>query len=386
MKTWFNGDSEGKIKRVTSNKKGTLSDELSKADLIERKLRYNETELNRFQELKIQEVKLATNQGEMVKDRYQEEENVQRYSSIQMSSPFPPRRQTVEEVTDKVEQLVEVPTGIAPFPARRQTVEVTNKVEQLAESPIGITPFPPRRQSIAEMNSKVEDSVEIPFGATPFPKRMQLGESTNENISWKSQQVTLEHNMQYEDKEDIQLFRNKQGILVSARELAKEIVKTSPEKMEIEIPSPFSPNTYDMPKPVKNFNLGSVASLGEMTDYNNSDSYSREYEEKYEEDYEVESYPNLAFTDAKEVDVQSIQEDTKLIASKPSINLKANITISFDKEHTMNFNMNIGSIIMILNSSGEKFDFKITNDGEGGQNLNIVAPAHTIYEILALFE
>lgn len=81
-----------------------------------------------------------------------------------------------------------------------------------------------------------------------------------------------------------------------------------------------------------------------------------------------------------------LSPSTEKMVSDTVSPIQANITISFDKDHTMAFNMNIESIIMILNSSGEQFDFKITNDGEGGQKLNITAPTKVLYKILALFE
>lgn len=345
MKTWFNGDSEGKIKRGTSNRKGTLSDELSKADHIGRQLRYNESELNQFQEQepKLQEVKQAIAKVEVEKNKQDEEEAKLKRSSIQMSSPFPPRRQKKEEDT--------------------QTIEEPKPVQMSA-------PFPPRRQAIEEVAQKVEKPEEAPFGIAPFPARIQPGVPVKENAPWKPQPVTPEHKIQYGNKENIV-----------------------------------------------------VPSLGEMKDYSYSDSYSGDDEEKYEESYdepyantyeeyattlEEEGHHTLGFMSTQEVDKvkveekpilrqtpieapvkvepQPVQKNNKPADSKPSINLKSNIIISFDKDHTMDLNMNIGSVITILNSSGEKFDFKITNDGEGGQNLNIVAPSHTIYQILALFE
>nr|WP_307991180.1 hypothetical protein [uncultured Niameybacter sp.] len=394
MKTWFNGDSEGKIKRGTSNRKGTLSDELSKADHIGRQLRYNESESNQFQEQepKIQEVKPAIAKVEVEKNKPEEEEAKQKRSAIQMSSPFPPRRQKKEEAIQTIEE---------PKPIQMSS------------------PFPPRRQAVEEVAKKVEKPEETPFGTAPFPARIQPGVPTKENTTWRPQPVTPEHKIQFP--------KDKQEMPASPREVAKEIVKAAPKTLEVEIPSPFSPTTYDTPKPVQNFNLGSVSSLGEMKDYSYSDSYSDGYEEKFEENYdepygntyeapyeeyastyEEESHHTLGFMGTQEVEKvqveekpvlrqtpveaptkvapQPIQRDNKPVDSKPSINLKSNIIISFDKDHTMDLNMNIGSVITILNSSGEKFDFKITNDGEGGQNLNIVAPSHTIYQILALFE
>ena len=68
------------------------------------------------------------------------------------------------------------------------------------------------------------------------------------------------------------------------------------------------------------------------------------------------------------------------------VKLKSNITMTFGQEETMLLNSNIASVITLLNSSGEQFDFKITNDGKGGQNLNVVAPNNIIRQILMLFE
>ena len=338
MKTWFNGDSEGKIKRGTSNRKGTLSDELSKADHIGRQLRYNEPGSNQFQEQeqKIQEVNQPITKVEVEKNQQEEDEAKFRRKSVQMSAPFPPRRQGIEAADEIVEE---------PKPIQMSA------------------PFPPRRQAAEEIAKKVEKPEGSPFGVAPFPARIQPGVAAKENTTWKLQTV-----------------------------------KTEQRSLEAEIPSPFSPNTYDAPKPVQNLDLGSISSLGEMQNHSYSDNYSEDYDDKFEESYnepyvssyEEEKHNELGFKENTFSDATSqagpIQDNNRPTASKPSISLKSNITISFDKDHTMDLNMNIGSVITILNSSGEKFDFKITNDGEGGQNLNIIAPSHTIYQILALFE
>ncbi|MBU3811142.1 MAG: hypothetical protein H9893_05750 [Candidatus Niameybacter stercoravium] len=47
----------------------------------------------------------------------------------------------------------------------------------------------------------------------------------------------------------------------------------------------------------------------------------------------------------------------------------------------MHINSNIEGAIARLNSLGEQFDFKITNDRRSGQNLNALAPSTVIEQI-----
>lgn len=71
---------------------------------------------------------------------------------------------------------------------------------------------------------------------------------------------------------------------------------------------------------------------------------------------------------------------------KPRIKLKSNIIITFGPEDGILLNSKMADVMMLLNHSGEQFDFKITSNGEDGQNLNVIAPSYIIGKVLALFE
>lgn len=72
------------------------------------------------------------------------------------------------------------------------------------------------------------------------------------------------------------------------------------------------------------------------------------------------------------------------IAKKPE--LTCNIMINFSEEDTILLTKNISHMMRLLNNSGEQFDFKMTNDGIGGQNLNVIAPMYLTRQILGLFK
>lgn len=397
MKTWFNGDNEGKIKRGGS-RKGTLSDELNKADRIGKQLRYNEDELTQVEQAEQkQQAAKATSETKAKREPLIQrsspfpvrKHNVEEAKSkdegqvkasetkkvFQMSSPFPPRKETHEEVEEKPLQMS------SPFPPRKETYE------EAQEKPLEMSsPFPPRREAYEETK---EEPLEI---FSPFSPRIEP--SDNEpNMPWHNQTLKPDYTIQYASK-DIQA--------VSNNELAKSIIEAAPKEMEIELSSieEIAATKVDEEPYMQN-----VTALGDMQDYSYSDSYeqsfSNEYEEEYEESYSdtyqenysddyisyntVETEPIVEEEGHNAISsgqVDELEEKPKEVVHK----LKSNIVISFEEEDTLLLNINIASVITILNSSGEQFDFKITNDGKGGQNLNIVAPSYIIGKILALFE
>lgn len=306
MKTWFSGDSEGRIKRG-GGRKGTLSDELSKADRIGKQLRYNEAELNQLEKA--------------------EEQKQQKHQEVEEK-----QRKQLEQV--KEEQI------IAPV------VEVKPKREPIQMS----SPFPVRRQPIEEV--------------VPEPKKEQMIQPTNDNeppAPWYRQTLKPEHKIKYAAKD--------------TAEVAKTIIEAAPKEMEV---------TH-------------VTALNESPSYTYGDHYEEEsYEASYEEPYEAvceetcEAAYGIQYEEEIKKEVreakEEIREEHYVEPQKSTVKLKSDITITFGPQDTVFLNSNIAAVITLLNSSGEQFDFKITNDGKGGQNLNVIAPSSIIRQILMLFE
>ncbi|MGL4798763.1 MAG: hypothetical protein ACRCWY_05095, partial [Cellulosilyticaceae bacterium] len=76
----------------------------------------------------------------------------------------------------------------------------------------------------------------------------------------------------------------------------------------------------------------------------------------------------------------------KEVPKEPRYKLQASVSVHFGEADIQILNENIGNVIVCLNSVGEKYDFTITKDEKGGQNLNITSTTQVISKVMALFE
>lgn len=66
--------------------------------------------------------------------------------------------------------------------------------------------------------------------------------------------------------------------------------------------------------------------------------------------------------------------------------LRISVIINFDEDNIHRLNAQVGNVIMLLNTSGEKYDFSIAKNEKGGQNLSVVTNTQIISKMMALFE